>query len=129
MTVLRERQDDPFRLIAMVRRLEQRVLVPPLPVQEKLQTLLIWHLLLAYTIEVGYVHGAKPGNIVGAIANEADISSKNIGAIDIHDNYTLVDLPDSLPNQAKETLQKTRVAAQRLNIREWSDEPPKKRKK
>ncbi|MGB3726337.1 MAG: DEAD/DEAH box helicase [Glaciecola sp.] len=82
-----------------------------------------------FKIEVGYVHGAKPGNIVGAIANEADISSKNIGAIDIHDNYTLVDLPDSLPNQAKETLQKTRVAGQRLNIREWSDEPPKKRKK
>ena len=82
-----------------------------------------------FKIEVGYVHGAKPGNIVGAIANEADISSKNIGAIDIHDNYTLVDLPDSLPSKAKETLQKTRVAGQRLNIREWSDEPPKKRGK
>jgi len=82
-----------------------------------------------FKIEVGYVHGAKPGNIVGAIANEADISSKNIGAIDIHDNYTLVDLPDSLPNKAKETLQKTRVAGQRLNLREWSDEPPKKRNK
>ena len=81
-----------------------------------------------FKIEVGYVHGAKPGNIVGAIANEADISSKNIGAIDIHDNYTLVDLPESLPNKAKETLQKTRVAGQRLNLREWSDEPPKKRK-
>lgn len=82
-----------------------------------------------FKIEVGYVHGAKPGNIVGAIANEADISSKNIGAIDIHDNYTLVDLPDSLPNKARETLQKTRVAGQRLNLREWSDEPPKKRNK
>lgn len=80
-----------------------------------------------FKIEVGYVHGAKPGNIVGAIANEADISSKNIGAIDIHEHYTLVDLPDSLPPKAKDTLQKTRVAGQRLNMREWSDEPPKKR--
>ena len=82
-----------------------------------------------YRIDVGYVHGAKPGNIVGAIANEADLSSKNIGAIDINENFTLVDLPESLSNKAKETLLKTRVAGQRLNIREWSDEPPKKRKK
>lgn len=82
-----------------------------------------------FRIDVGYVHGAKPGNIVGAIANEGDMSSKNIGAIDIHESYTLVDLPDSMPPKTKETLQKTRVAGQRLNIREWSDEPPKKRKK
>ena len=82
-----------------------------------------------FRIEVGYVHGAKPGNIVGAIANEGDMSSKNIGAIDIHDNYTLIDLPDTLPAKTKETLQKTRVAGQRLNLREWSEEAPKKRKK
>jgi ATP-dependent RNA helicase DeaD len=82
-----------------------------------------------FRIDVGYMHGAKPGNIVGAIANEADLSSKNIGAIDINESFTLVDLPESLSNKAKETLQKTRVAGQRLNIREWSDEPPKKRKK
>lgn len=81
-----------------------------------------------FKIEVGYVHGAKPGNIVGAIANEGDMSSKNIGAIDIHENYTLIDLPESLPSKTKEILQKTRVAGQRLNLREWSDEPPKKRK-
>ncbi len=82
-----------------------------------------------FRIEVGYVHGAKPGNIVGAIANEGNISSKNIGAIDIHDSFTFVDLPDSLPNNTKETLQKTRVSGQRLNLREWSDEPPKRKKK
>jgi ATP-dependent RNA helicase DeaD len=82
-----------------------------------------------FRIEVGYVHGAKPGNIVGAIANEGDMSSKNIGAIDIHDSFTLVDLPDSMPAKTKETLQKTRVAGQRLNLREWSEEAPKKRKK
>jgi ATP-dependent RNA helicase DeaD len=82
-----------------------------------------------FRIEVGYVHGAKPGNIVGAIANEGDMSSKNIGAIDIHDSYTFVDLPESMPPKTKETLMKTRVAGQRLNLREWSDEPPKKRAK
>jgi ATP-dependent RNA helicase DeaD len=81
-----------------------------------------------FRIEVGYVHGAKPGNIVGAIANEANISSKHIGAIDIHDNYSLVDLPDAMPPETRETLQKTRVAGQRLNLRAWNDEPPKHKK-
>jgi ATP-dependent RNA helicase DeaD len=80
-----------------------------------------------FRIEVGHSHGAKPGNIVGAIANEANISSKNIGAIEIYDNFTTVDLPKSMPNETKETLSKTRVAGQRLNIREWSDTPPKRK--
>jgi ATP-dependent RNA helicase DeaD len=81
-----------------------------------------------FKIEVGHAHGAKPGNIVGAIANEANISSKNIGAIEIYDNFTTVDLPKGMPQQTKDTLAKTRVAGQRLNIREWSDTPPKRKK-
>lgn len=82
-----------------------------------------------FRIEVGHVHGAKPGNIVGAIANEGDMSSKNIGAIDIRDRFTLVDLPNNLSQQVMQTLTKARVAGQRLNIREWRDEAPKRRKK
>ncbi|WP_158768465.1 DEAD/DEAH box helicase [Paraglaciecola sp. L1A13] len=82
-----------------------------------------------YRIEVGHSHGAKPGNIVGAIANEANISSKNIGAIEIYDNFSTVDLPKSMPRATQETLQKTRVAGQRLNMREWSDQPPRRKAK
>jgi ATP-dependent RNA helicase DeaD len=80
-----------------------------------------------FRIEVGHVHGAKPGNIVGAIANEANINSKHIGAIEIYDNFSTVDLPDGMPKETRDTLQGTRVAGQRLNIREWSDTPPAKR--
>ncbi|MEG3050294.1 MAG: DEAD/DEAH box helicase, partial [Thermomonas sp.] len=43
-----------------------------------------------YRIEVGYQHGVQPGNIVGAIANEADLESRFIGRIDIRDDFTLV---------------------------------------
>ncbi|MFT4938471.1 MAG: ATP-dependent RNA helicase DeaD [Paraglaciecola sp.] len=81
-----------------------------------------------YRIDVGHTQGAKPGNIVGAIANEADISSKNIGAIEIYDNYSTVDLPKDMPKSTRETLQKTRVAGRSLGLREWSDAPPPKRK-
>ncbi|MFT4994246.1 MAG: ATP-dependent RNA helicase DeaD, partial [Paraglaciecola sp.] len=81
-----------------------------------------------YRIDVGHTQGAKPGNIVGAIANEADISSKNIGAIEIYDNYSTVDLPKDMPKATRETLQKTRVAGRSLGLREWSEKPPEKRK-
>lgn len=82
-----------------------------------------------YRIEVGHSHNVKPGNIVGAIANEANISSKHIGAIEIYDNFSTVDLPQGMPEETKSILQKARVAGQRLNIREWRDEPPKRRSK
>ncbi|MBU3004922.1 DEAD/DEAH box helicase [Paraglaciecola arctica] len=80
-----------------------------------------------YRIEVGHTHGAKPGNIVGAIANEANISSKNIGSIEIYDNFSTVDLPKDMPKATHDTLQRTRVAGRSLGMREWSDQPPKKR--
>jgi ATP-dependent RNA helicase DeaD len=80
-----------------------------------------------FRIEVGHTHGAKPGNIVGAIANEANISSKNIGSIEIYDNFSTVDLPNDMPKATQETLQKTRVAGRSLGLREWSEQPPKKR--
>ncbi|MDO6475832.1 DEAD/DEAH box helicase [Alteromonas sp. 1_MG-2023] len=80
-----------------------------------------------YRIDVGHTHGAKPGNIVGAIANEGNINSKNIGAIEIYDKFSTVDLPQGMPRETKELLQNTRVAGQKLSIREWSDTPPKRR--
>ena len=80
-----------------------------------------------YRIEVGQTHGAKPGNIVGAIANEANISSKNIGSIEIYDNFSTVDLPKDMPQATHDTLQKTRVAGRSLGMREWSEQAPKKR--
>ena len=79
-----------------------------------------------FRIEVGHVHGVKPGNIVGAIANEANIDSKHIGAIEIYDNFSTVDLPEGMPADTRQTLQGTRVAGQRLALREWSDKPPAK---
>jgi ATP-dependent RNA helicase DeaD len=42
---------------------------------------------------VGHAHQVKPGNIVGAIANEAGLEAGHIGRINIRTNDTLVDLP------------------------------------
>ncbi|MCY7294840.1 DEAD/DEAH box helicase [Alteromonas sp. a30] len=72
-----------------------------------------------YRIAVGRSHGVKPGNIVGAIANEASIDSQYIGAIEIYDNFSTVDLPEGMPSDISQTLKNTRVAGQKLDIREW----------
>ncbi len=69
-----------------------------------------------YRIGVGHDHDVQPGNIVGAIANEAGLDSKNIGHIDIHDNYSLVDLPEGMPKEVYTDLKKTWVLGQKLNI-------------
>ncbi|MFZ6724884.1 DEAD/DEAH box helicase [Undibacterium sp. MH2W] len=69
-----------------------------------------------YRIAVGHDHGVKPGNIVGAIANEANIESKFIGRIDIYDDYTILDLPDDLPSDMLDHLKSVRVAGQSLRI-------------
>lgn len=76
----------------------------------------------SFRIEVGHVHGVKPGNIVGAIANEAALDSKYIGRIEIHDDYSTLDLPDSLPDELLAHLKKVWVAGQQLNISR-TDEP------
>ena len=84
-----------------------------------------------YRIEVGYQHGVQPGNIVGAIANEADLESRYIGRIDIRDDYTLVDLPDGMPTELLQHMQGVRVASRPLHMREATpedqDAPKRKR--
>ena len=74
-----------------------------------------------YCIEVGYQHDVKPGNIVGAIANEADLESAYIGNIEIYDTFSTVDLPDGMPEEVMSTLRKARVKHQAMNIKPLKD--------
>ena len=72
--------------------------------------------LARYRIEVGRVHGVEPKHIVGAIANEANIKSRDIGQIKIYNDYCLVDLPRSMPPALFRHLQKVWVCGQQLQI-------------
>jgi ATP-dependent RNA helicase DeaD len=69
-----------------------------------------------YRIAVGRNDGVKPGNIVGAVANEAGIDGEFIGPIAIHDSFSTVDLPQGLPREIYETLKRTRVAGKQLRL-------------
>ena len=79
--------------------------------------------MATFRIEVGFAHGAKPGNIVGAIANEANIPSKHIGRIEIYDDYSTLDLPDDMPKDLVEHLKTIWVAGRQLAITRDGETP------
>ncbi|MBN2700703.1 MAG: DEAD/DEAH box helicase [Methylohalobius sp. ZOD2] len=72
--------------------------------------------MTSYRIEVGRRHGVKPGNIMGAIANEAGLESRFIGKISIQEDFSTVDLPEGMPRELFQMLKKTWVAGKQLNI-------------
>jgi ATP-dependent RNA helicase DeaD len=78
-----------------------------------------------FRLEVGAVHGIKPGNIVGAIANEAGIEGVHIGRVDIREDHSYVDLPEGMPKPVFKGLQKVRVAGRELRISRVTEKPPK----
>ncbi|MBT2970755.1 MAG: ATP-dependent RNA helicase [gamma proteobacterium symbiont of Ctena orbiculata] len=87
-----------------------------------------------FRLEVGHRHQVKPGNIVGAIANEAGLDAQYIGAIDIQDDFTLVDLPVGMPQEIYQDLKKAWICGQRMEIKRLSQpdkgkKTPRKRKR
>ncbi|MDA0795115.1 MAG: DEAD/DEAH box helicase [Proteobacteria bacterium] len=72
--------------------------------------------MITYRLEVGNNDGISPSNIVGAIANEADIESRFIGEIKLYDDYSTVDLPEGMPAELLNHLKKVRVCAKPMRI-------------
>lgn len=62
-----------------------------------------------YRIDVGREDGVEIKHIVGAIANEADISSRHIGHIKMHDSYSTVELPEGMPEELLSHLRQVKI--------------------
>ncbi|HEA18847.1 MAG TPA: DEAD/DEAH box helicase [Pseudoalteromonas prydzensis] len=77
-----------------------------------------------YRIEVGREHGVQVKNIVGAIANEADISSKFIGDIRLHDNHSTVQLPQNMPKDVLDHFQKVFICKRPMGLTLTQDQGP-----
>ncbi|SIS77633.1 MAG: DEAD/DEAH box helicase [Thalassolituus maritimus] len=78
--------------------------------------------MVRYMVGVGYDDGLRPGNLVGAVANEADLESRYIGHIEILENYSIVDLPAGMPPETMKTLRNARVCGRALEIKEFKGE-------
>lgn len=76
-----------------------------------------------FRVEVGHAHGVRPGNLVGAIANEAGLDANHIGQISIFDEYSTVDLPSGMPREVFKTLGRAWVVGRQLRISKLSDHP------
>jgi len=74
-----------------------------------------------FRVEVGRAHGVRPGNLVGAIANEAGLESANIGQIAIFDEYSTVDLPAGMPREVFKVLGRAWVVGRQLRISKLSE--------
>lgn len=69
-----------------------------------------------YRLNVGRIHGVKPGNIVGAIANEAGLQSRYITGLKIHDDHSTVRLPRGIAKEIMQHLNKAWVCGRQLKL-------------
>ena len=69
-----------------------------------------------YRVEVGHRDRVKPGNLVGAIANESGLQGRMIGRIQIFESHSFVDLPKGMPQDVFSSLQRLKVMNRELQI-------------
>ena len=72
--------------------------------------------MVRYRIEVGHNQGITAKNIVGAIANEADIEARYIGRIDLYEDFSTIDLPEGMPRELLQHLRKVRFGKFRYDM-------------
>ncbi|MCH6196322.1 DEAD/DEAH box helicase [Corynebacterium mastitidis] len=80
-----------------------------------------------YRLAVGKRQHVRPGAIVGALANEGGLNSRDFGRISIFGDHTLVELPQGLPREVFDRLADTRISGQLINIEPDNGRPPRDR--
>ena len=63
----------------------------------------------------------KPGDLVGAIANEVGIESSAIGAIEIADRFSLVQVPEEIAEEIIAALRSTTIKGKKVPVRRDGD--------
>ena len=68
-------------------------------------------------IGAGRALGVRPGDLVGAITGEADVRSRSLGAIEIADKFSLVEVPEALADQIIVALKATKIRGNKVTVR------------
>jgi ATP-dependent RNA helicase DeaD len=79
-----------------------------------------------YYLGVGRMDNVSPRDIVGAIANEANLESKYIGHIKLFEKFSTVDLPESMPEDVLDILRRMTIKNRPSKIRLMTDKPPER---
>ena len=61
--------------------------------------------------------GIRPQDLVGAIANETRLTGRDIGAIEITDRFSLVEVPEDAATEVMAALRATRVKGNKVQVR------------
>src|SRR5471032_1370100 len=77
-----------------------------------------------YRIEVGRDDGVEVRHIVGAIANEGDISSRYIGNIKLFSSHSTIELPKGMPGEILSHFTRTRILNKPMNMQLMGDAQP-----
>lgn len=77
-----------------------------------------------WRLAVGHRQRVQPGQIVAALVNEGGLTREEIGRIDIHAEYSLVELPERLPPGSQDALREAWVAGRSLGLRRYREDPP-----
>lgn len=72
-------------------------------------------------IGAGREAGVRPGDLVGAIANEAKVRSSVIGAIEIEDRFSIVDVPESMAHIIIDVLGRAWIKGRKVPVRLFRD--------
>jgi ATP-dependent RNA helicase DeaD len=78
-----------------------------------------------YRIEVGRDDGVEVRHIVGAIANEGDISSRYIGNIKLFGTHSTIELPKGMPGEVLQHFTRTRILNKPMNMQLIGDAQPR----
>jgi ATP-dependent RNA helicase DeaD len=75
-------------------------------------------------ISAGKQAGVRPQDLTGAIANEAGIAGSLIGAIQITERFSLVEVPEEVANQVLKALGKSSIRGKKVQVRRDSPDSP-----
>ncbi len=73
-------------------------------------------------MSLGRKGGVRPGDLVGAIANETGLSGREIGPIRITDNYSVVGVPAGAVDTVVSAMGNTVMRGKKAKVRRYSDD-------
>ena len=65
-------------------------------------------------LDVGRDDNVRPADIVGAIANEAGVPGRAVGAIDLYERFSFVEVPENLAERVIRALKRTTIRGRKL---------------
>jgi ATP-dependent RNA helicase DeaD len=74
-------------------------------------------------IGAGREAGLRPGDLVGAITGEAGINSRDLGAIEIGDRFSLIEVPESRVEDIMQALRATTLRGRKVSVRRDRESP------